>query len=102
MCCQYCERTGHVSTATSNLVEMRRKIYDMLRDTPFKAVVFNQVSSINTCTVHSCIYTQAQFNHVGTTKEYIHHMCYNKTVKQAFQFKSETAVRYYPCHQACA
>lgn len=37
---------------------------------------------------------QAQFNHVGTTKEYINHLCFNRTLIDSFQFRNETAVRY--------
>ena len=36
--------------------------------------------------------TQAQFNHVGTTREYLHHFCYNETLREACQFGVETAV----------
>ncbi|XP_064404447.1 fucose-1-phosphate guanylyltransferase-like [Halichondria panicea] len=74
---EYCERTGHVSVATETLVETRKKLYQVLRDTPFRAVVLNE----------------AQFNHVGTTKEYLHHLCYNHTLMESLHFKTETTVQ---------
>ena len=37
---------------------------------------------------------QAQFNHVGTTGEYLHHLCYNQTLMKAFQFSPEVMLRH--------
>ncbi len=36
---------------------------------------------------------QAQFNHVGTTGEYLQHLCYNSILAQSLQFATETAVQ---------
>lgn len=35
---------------------------------------------------------QAQFNHVGTTSEYLHHLFSNDTLSQSFGFQTETMV----------
>ena len=37
---------------------------------------------------------QAQFNHMGTTEEYLHHMCYNETLMSACDCTTETMVTY--------
>ncbi len=36
---------------------------------------------------------QAQFNHVGTTVEYLYHLCSNHTLSQSLHFSTETAVQ---------
>ena len=43
------------------------------------------------------IVNQAQFNHVGTTKEYLHHLCFNKTLIDSFRFRNEIAVHHVSC-----
>lgn len=35
---------------------------------------------------------QALFNHVGTTQEYLHHLCQNKVLFNSFQLRTETMV----------
>ena len=35
---------------------------------------------------------QALFNHMGTTQEYLHHLCQNKVLFASFQLKAETMV----------
>ena len=42
---------------------------------------------------HKLLYPQAQFNHVGTTAEYLDHMCYNETLIRSCRFETETMVR---------
>ncbi len=37
---------------------------------------------------------QAQFNHTGTTEEYLYHMCSNGTLARAYGFTMETMVRH--------
>lgn len=36
---------------------------------------------------------QAQFNHVGTTAEYMHHLFSNDTLRKSFGFRAETMVK---------
>ena len=41
---QYCKNTANVTTVTHNLIEMREKVFDLLRGTSFRVVIFNDVS----------------------------------------------------------
>lgn len=38
--------------------------------------------------------TQAQFDHMGTTEEYLYHMCSNEVLSRACGFSTETMVRH--------
>lgn len=73
----YCKNTANVTTVTNDLIEMREKVFDLLKETPFRVVIFNE----------------AQFNHLGTGKEYIYHLCLNKTLMKSFEFKTEVMVK---------
>lgn len=73
---EYFNDHSNVTHSSEDLVATRGEIWKLLRGTEFKAVVFHQ----------------AQFNHVGTTREYLHHFCYNETLREACQFGVETAV----------
>lgn len=41
---QYCKNTANVTTVTNDLIEMREKVFDLLKETPFRVVIFNEVS----------------------------------------------------------
>ena len=44
ICTQYCNNTANVTTVTEDLVRVRQKVYEMMKDTQLTAVIFNQVS----------------------------------------------------------
>eukprot|EP00731_Ephydatia_muelleri_P031181 Em0022g695a len=73
----YCQNTANVTTVTNDLIEMREKVFDLLKGTPFRVVIFNE----------------AQFNHLGTGKEYIYHLCSNETLMKSLEFKTEVMVK---------
>ena len=41
---QYCKNTANVMSVSSDFVEMRERVFRLLKGTGFRAVVFNQVS----------------------------------------------------------
>ena len=63
---QYIHNTSNVSTVTSNLIETRKNIFDLLKGTELSLLVMNS----------------SKFIHVGTTKEYIHHFCCDSTFQE--------------------
>lgn len=72
----YCSNSANVTFVTEDLVGVRRNVYEMLQGTPLNVAIFNQ----------------AQFNHVGTTAEYLHHLFSNPILSQSLGFQAETMV----------
>ena len=44
---QYCANTANVTLASEDLVGMREKVYHLLKDTPFRVVIFHEVSIVH-------------------------------------------------------
>jgi len=40
---EYCSNSANVTFVTEDLVQMREKVFEMLRGTPLHVVIFNQV-----------------------------------------------------------
>ncbi|CAI8041595.1 Fucose-1-phosphate guanylyltransferase [Geodia barretti] len=57
---------------------VQQKLFGILNGTPFKVVIFHE----------------AQFNHLGTISEYLHHICGNATLRSAYQFANHHGTEY--------
>lgn len=58
-CGDYAQNVANVTKETASLVEKRRKIFEFLQGTQLNVLLLNE----------------SKFYHLGTTKEYIHHLC---------------------------
>ncbi|XP_053329065.1 fucose-1-phosphate guanylyltransferase [Spea bombifrons] len=69
---EYTENTANVSKAESKLIEVRKKIYFLLRGTPFTVIALNK----------------SKFYHVGTMEEYIYHLTDDPVLGAELGFQS--------------
>ena len=59
---QYCQNTANVTTVTNDLIEMREKVFDLLKGTPFRVVIFNEVSLALVFLMYDFLYVNNSFS----------------------------------------
>lgn len=69
---EYTRNTSHVTKEDSQLLDMRQKIFHLLKGTPLNVVVLNN----------------SRFYHIGTTEEYLHHFTSDSTLKSELGLQS--------------
>ncbi|XP_068731134.1 fucose-1-phosphate guanylyltransferase-like [Montipora capricornis] len=75
-CGDYTKNIANVTKETASLVEKRRKIFEFLTGTQLNVLLLNE----------------SKFYHLGTTKEYIHHLCKDAAFRHESHFASEVMV----------
>lgn len=93
-CGDYAQNVANVTKETASLVEKRRKIFEFLAGTQLNVLLLNE----------------SKFYHLGTTKEYIHHLCKDPVFRHESHFVSEVMVKRHgeseekektTCEQSC-
>ncbi|XP_032753012.1 fucose-1-phosphate guanylyltransferase [Rattus rattus] len=69
---EYTRNTSHVTKEDSQLLDMRQKIFHLLKGTPLNVVVLNN----------------SRFYHIGTTQEYLLHFTSDSTLKSELGLQS--------------
>ncbi|XP_028610129.1 fucose-1-phosphate guanylyltransferase [Grammomys surdaster] len=69
---EYTRNTSHVTEEDSQLLDMRQKIFHLLKGTPLNVVVLNN----------------SRFYHIGTTQEYLLHFTSDSTLKSELGLQS--------------
>ncbi|XP_055470325.1 fucose-1-phosphate guanylyltransferase [Psammomys obesus] len=69
---EYTENMSHVTEEESQLVDMRRKIFHLLKGTPLNVIVLNN----------------SRFYHIGTTEEYLLHFTSDSMLKSELGLQS--------------
>ncbi|XP_067661477.1 fucose-1-phosphate guanylyltransferase-like [Haliotis asinina] len=69
----YIDLTGNISLMTADLKDTRMKVFDHLKGTDIHLLVMNA----------------SKFIHIGTTKEYIYHLCEDKEFQQQLSFSKD-------------
>ncbi|XP_071088220.1 fucose-1-phosphate guanylyltransferase-like [Haliotis cracherodii] len=70
---EYIDMTGNISLMTSDLKDTRMKVFNHLKGTDIHLLVMNA----------------SKFIHIGTTKEYIYHLCEDKEFQQQLSFSKD-------------
>nr|XP_020012037.1 fucose-1-phosphate guanylyltransferase [Castor canadensis] len=69
---EYTRNTSNVTKEESELVDMRQKLFHLLKGTPLNVVVLNN----------------SKFYHIGTTEEYLFHFTSNSSLKSELRLQS--------------
>ncbi|XP_065903265.1 fucose-1-phosphate guanylyltransferase-like [Dysidea avara] len=75
---EYTTNTVNVTEETADLVHIRKLVFDLLKGTNLKVILFHQ----------------GIFIHTGTTKEYLYHYCHSDVMKQTCGSQNEVMVKY--------
>nr|XP_033771859.1 fucose-1-phosphate guanylyltransferase isoform X9 [Geotrypetes seraphini] len=71
---EYTTDTSNVTKEEAQLIEVREKIFFLLKGTPFNVIVLNN----------------SKFYHIGTTQEYLYHLTSNMKLKSELNMQSKT------------
>ncbi|XP_030061456.1 fucose-1-phosphate guanylyltransferase [Microcaecilia unicolor] len=71
---EYTTDTSNVTKEEAQLIEVREKIFFLLKGTPFNVIVLNN----------------SKFYHIGTTQEYLYHLTSDIKLKSELNFQSKT------------
>ncbi|XP_050417676.1 fucose-1-phosphate guanylyltransferase [Patella vulgata] len=79
---KYITNTANISEVTQNLTECRLKVFQVLQNTD----------------LHLILMHASKFNHIGTTHEYLHHLCQDSSFKSQLCLESAVFNKWQETH----
>ena len=71
---QYCRNTANVTLASEGLVGMRQKVYNLLKGTPFRVVIYHEVSWQHPWNSTSCAGILMTFYYESFLPSFLHYI----------------------------